>query len=40
MGDTEATSEDDDMYFTSWKFNCSPQELKNHIRKVLKQNPD
>lgn len=40
MGDTKATREDDDMYFTTWKFNCSPQELKNHIRKVLKQNPD
>ena len=39
MGDTEATREDDDMYFTTWKFNCSPQELKNHIRKVLKRNP-
>ena len=39
MGDKEATSEDD-LYFTTWKFNCSPQELKNHIRKVLKQNPD
>lgn len=30
----------EDLYFTSWKFDCKPQELKEHIRKVMETNPD